>query len=196
MPFTYPPLAHVRKHGPAGYANYASYRPWLRDEFSFRCVYCLLRERWVTGGFHLDHFLPVSRHPSSSTEYDNLVYACSTCNDMKRDLELPDPTKALTSSAVTVTADGSITANTPEAKRLIRALDLNGLAYREFRLLWIDVLALAAQRNHDLFRRLLAYPDDLPDLSVLRPPGGNSRPSGISESAFEQRKAGTLVDTY
>ncbi len=37
-PFSYPNRPHVRRHGPRGYANYESYRPWLRDEFSFRCV--------------------------------------------------------------------------------------------------------------------------------------------------------------
>ena len=45
-PFSYPAAAHVRRHGPQGYADYPSYLPWLRDEFSFRCVYCLLREQW------------------------------------------------------------------------------------------------------------------------------------------------------
>ena len=57
-PFDYP-APHLRRHGPMGYADYASYRPWLRDEFSFRCVYCLLREQWgrVRGLFDLDHFL-------------------------------------------------------------------------------------------------------------------------------------------
>ena len=44
-PFEYPSSPHRRRHGPLGYADYASFRPWLRDEFSFRCVYCLLRER-------------------------------------------------------------------------------------------------------------------------------------------------------
>ncbi len=36
--FVYPTLPHVRRHGPRGYADYPSYRPWLRDEFAFRCV--------------------------------------------------------------------------------------------------------------------------------------------------------------
>ena len=46
IPFMYPGQSHVRRHGPAGYADYKRYRPWLRDEFTFRCVYCLKRERW------------------------------------------------------------------------------------------------------------------------------------------------------
>jgi hypothetical protein len=42
-PFTYPGAAHVRRHGPQGYADPESYRSWLRDEFHFQCVYCLVR---------------------------------------------------------------------------------------------------------------------------------------------------------
>ena len=49
-PFTYPVTPHVRRHGPSGYANHAEFRQWLRDEFAFSCVYCLLREVWVPGG--------------------------------------------------------------------------------------------------------------------------------------------------
>ena len=59
-PFNYPALAHRQRHGPLGYADYESYRPWLRDEFAFRCVYCLFRETWgkLRGAFNLDHFQP------------------------------------------------------------------------------------------------------------------------------------------
>ena len=38
--------------------NYQSYKPWLRDEFQFRCVYCLWRERWHSVGedaFSVEH---------------------------------------------------------------------------------------------------------------------------------------------
>src|SRR5256886_670294 len=75
IPFHYPPTPHVHRHGPRGYADYASYRPWLRDEFCFRCVYCLLREQWgrVRALYAIDHFLPVALHPAKVTDYDNLL---------------------------------------------------------------------------------------------------------------------------
>jgi hypothetical protein len=63
MPFVYPDRPHVRKHGPAGYADYAAYKPWLRDDLHFRCVYCLERERWDRSGhaaFGVDHVKPKS----------------------------------------------------------------------------------------------------------------------------------------
>jgi hypothetical protein len=73
-PFLYPSQPHVRRHGPQGYADGESYRPWLRDEFAFRCVYYLFREQWgrVVGTFTIDHFLPVSLHPEQERTYDNL----------------------------------------------------------------------------------------------------------------------------
>ena len=83
-PFDFPP-PHVRRHGPRGYADYASFRPWLRDEFAFRCVYCLTRETWgsVTGMFDIDHYIPVAQLPDALLDYDNLLLACARCNAKK-----------------------------------------------------------------------------------------------------------------
>ena len=74
--FEYPSPAHIRRHGPQGYATYKSYRPWLRDEFAFRCVFCLAREQWgrESGEFDLDHFAPQATDPDLATNYDNLLY--------------------------------------------------------------------------------------------------------------------------
>ncbi len=46
MLYDYPSVPHTRIHGPDGYTNYTSYKDWLRDEFEFRCVYCLNREKF------------------------------------------------------------------------------------------------------------------------------------------------------
>ena len=58
--FVYPEVPHSRRHGPKGYADCYQYHPWLRDEFSFRCVYCLSRERWGKG--HYDTTLAQNPH--------------------------------------------------------------------------------------------------------------------------------------
>ena len=110
IPFDYPSAMSVRRHGPAGYAHYTGYRPWLRDEFFFRCVYCLLREQWgrVRGMFEIDHFLPVANRLDLAAEYDNLLYACSTCNLAKRGLAIPDPLTVLSSTNVQVSEDGNL----------------------------------------------------------------------------------------
>jgi len=92
--FEYPTSPHARRHGPAGYKDYSSYRDWLRDEFTFRCVYCLHRELWNSRGgtFHVEHFMPASVDPDGECEYPNLLYACATCNETKQAiLGLPTP---------------------------------------------------------------------------------------------------------
>jgi hypothetical protein len=197
-PFTYPAAPHPRRHGPQGYAHYASYRPWLRDEFSYRCIYCLLREQWgrVRGAFDLDHFLPAAHYPEQRQTYDILLYSCATCNEAKGDDVLPDPCQVLVGGDVQVQDDGVLEARTRAARRLVRKLGLDDREAQEFRLLWIGIIALAERYDPALYRRLLAYPKDLPNLTRLRPPGGNTRPEGIEESAYVKRQNGSLPATY
>lgn len=133
--YRYPATVHRRRHGPAGYSDLESFRPWLRDEFSFRCVYCLERESWsnLVGAFEIDHFLPVSLHPDKSLDYDNLLYACRACNAVKRHLRVPDPLKVLLSDAVIANDDGQLEVKTRAARRLVDLMDLNRPAYVERR---------------------------------------------------------------
>jgi hypothetical protein len=197
-PFVYPATAHVRRHGPAGYADYASYRPWPRDEFTFRCVFCLRREQWgrAVAEFEIDHLDAVSLWPDLATDYDNLLLACGSCNCRKRNRPVPDPTAELLAAAVTVRVDGTIEANNDRARQVVRVLQLDAPEVTEFRAMWIQVIRLAATYDPELYRRLLRFPADLPDLAALRPPGGNSRPDGIEQSYFRRRERGELPDIY
>lgn len=198
MPFKYPRRSIVRKHGPTGYKNYPAYRPWLRDEFDFRCVYCLKRETWgtVVGEFDLDHFEPQAVKPGLREDYDNLVYSCHTCNLLKSDLRLPDPATALNSESIRVEDDGTLIALNDEAKRVIDVLQLNGENYVGWRLLWLRIVELARQEDPDLLTRILGFPANLPDLKRLQPPGGNTRPDGIAASSYERSRRGELPETY
>ena len=195
-PFVYPEAPLVRRHDPQGYAGYASYLPFLRDDFAFRCVYCLHRERWVPGGFHIDHFAPVALHPGWATRYDNLFYSCASCNLGKRDAVIPDPGQSLLRAAVSVQPDGTMTAGTPEALSVIEHLHLNGSHYVAFRRVWIRIVEILSTSRPDALPEILGFPDDLPDLSKLRPPGGNAKPDGIEQSHFRRRERGELPDTY
>jgi hypothetical protein len=196
-PFGYPRGPHVRRHGPQGYADAASYRPWLRDEFNFRCIYCLLREQWgrVAGMFDLDHFLPATRHPEESRTYDNLLYSCATCNAAKGEDEIPDPCQLLIDGDVVVRADGVLETRTREARRIVRILGLDDPRATDFRFLWIGIIALAKQFDPALYQRLMGFPADLPDLTRLRPPAGNARPDGVTTCYYAQRSMGTLPAT-
>lgn len=57
------------------------------------------------------------------------------------------------------------------------------------------IIELAAERDPALFRQLMGFPDDLPDLSKRRPPA-NSRPEGIQESYFARQARGELSEIY
>lgn len=197
MIFDYPQLQTQRRHGPAGYAGYKSYRPWLRDEFDFRCVYCLKRETWgqVTFEFELDHFQPQSLNPQLRLDYLNLVYACRRCNAVKRDQTVLDPFLILRSTRITMIPDGSLLPNDNESKRLIRQLDLDSPRLRSWRVMWMRIVALARDRDPDLYSQLVGFPKDLPDLSRLRPPQ-NTRVAGIEQCAFARRRRGSLPAVY
>jgi hypothetical protein len=123
-------------------------------------------------------------------------YDCSFCNAAKSDRLVPDPTAVLLAPDVSVSSDGAIHSNTTEAARLIDSLGLNRPRAREFRALWIGIIKLAFVHDPDLYQRLMGFPDDLPDLARLRPPGGNTRREGVKQSYFAQKQQGTLPATH
>lgn len=197
MIFQYPEPRAERVHGPAGYASYESFRPWLRDEFSFRCVYCLKRENWgqVTGEFELDHFQPQSLAPDRRLDYFNLVYACRRCNSVKLDQSVDDPLVILSSESVIVLPDGVIESDRPQAKRLMQQLDLNSPKLKKWRVMWMRIVNLAKEWDANVYEQLAAFPEDLPNLGRLKPPS-NSRPHGVDVSWYAKRQRGQLPETY
>lgn len=176
------------------YRQYERYRPWLRDEFVFRCVYCLKREQWGTirRTYDIDHFRPQTLRPELALDYDNLLYACASCNSAKGQASTPDPCECMLDGDVIVREDGSIEARTAPARKLIRVLGLDAPDYREYRNLWIGIVQMA---NPELFTELLKYPDELPDLAALRP-RSNSRPEGVANSHRARRDRHELPETY
>jgi hypothetical protein len=185
-PFDYPAEPHVRRHGRQGYAAAESYRPWLRDEFSFRCVFCLTRERWEgpVGRFAIDHLRPEATHAHLLTNYDNLLYVCVGCNAIKGDQEVADPTQVLLRSTVEIGDSGELMAKTSQAAELIELLNLNYFALCQRRQLLIAAIRVFHQHDRELYNRWLGFPDDLPELARLRPPRGNTRPEGSFAIAF------------
>src|SRR4051812_6611871 len=121
-PFAYPTRPHVRRHGPEGYSEYRYYRNWLRDEFSFRCVYCLRRETWfmLSRDHEIDHFLPRADRPDVERDYDNLVLACRQCNGTKAAKYLPAPESVAYGDCLSVDALGQIHAKNRHGEKLIK----------------------------------------------------------------------------
>jgi hypothetical protein len=114
----------------------------------------------------------------------------------KHDLEIPDPLLLLTSDVVQVSEDGRLHTDNADAACLIEILSLDADEAVEFRMIWIGIIALAATCNPELHRKLMGYPADLPDLQNLKPPGGNSRTEGVSESCHARRERGELPEIY
>src|SRR5438876_1860543 len=197
-PFAYPSIPHKRKHGPHGYDNYESYRSWLRDEFSFRCVFCLQREQWPStrrAKWDIDHLLPRKKHLEKVLEYDNLIYLCRTCNGNKRAKLVPDPCRVALGKCLRVDIEGRIFAKNRPGRLLRNALRLDNKDYTDMRRLMIGILATCALHNRAAFLQMMGYPKDLPDLAGLKPEG-NSRPEGIAKSFFALRATGALAEVY
>src|SRR5215813_9745720 len=121
QPFAYPTTPHVRRHGPFGYKDYESYRDWLRDDFSFRCVFCLKREQWdvVLGNWDIDHFIPQCIDLAGKLNYENLLYVCHCCNNIKSNRFVPNPCQIAFGKCIVVNDDGRITALNEDGEFLI-----------------------------------------------------------------------------
>jgi hypothetical protein len=205
MPFAYADAPHVRKHGPSGYVRYQSYKDWLRDEFAFRCVYCLERERWYPAGhagFGVDHVMPKgqAQYEHLVCHYPNLVYACNRCNTAKAETILIDPCVEPYGEHLRVGDDGEITGLTPEGCRVIDLLGLDRRRPTQERLGRTRILNLYRRYPDDAEVRAMyfdafGFPDDLPDLSV-HSRTDNSKPEGIALSYYKLRSTGSLPDVY
>ena len=67
--------------------GYRLFRPFVREDFSRQCAFCLFSELLAGGedNFELDHFRPRLRFPELVNDFYNLYYSCHPCNHIKRD---------------------------------------------------------------------------------------------------------------
>jgi hypothetical protein len=196
--FEYPIGPHIRRHGPEGYRDYNSYRDWLRDEFIFRCVYCLHREQWDIRGtpFHIEHFVPVIVDPDGECEYSNLLYACGPCNEAKKAiLGLPNPCTINFYECLQIRADGHVNALNDNGEKLKKVLRLDSEQNVRKRFRWMRVLEALRLGNPDIYQELMGYPDDLPDLRKKHV-SQNMKPQGAESCYHVLRERGELPPTY
>jgi hypothetical protein len=198
--FTYPPEPHCRKHGPTGYTNYESYRDWLRDEFSYRCVFSLVRETWPQTRFHIDHLISQKERPDLVCDYNNLILLEGRLNLVKGKRRVPDPCMVALGDCLLVHTGGDhigeIEArnNNKLGAQIIGILRLNSEDAIQVRRDWIGILRSVARTDEQLFRKFIGYPRNLPDLSGARVV--NLRESGLYRSARGLRDAGKLPEWY
>jgi len=204
MIFRYATTPHIRRHGPRGYQDARSYKPWLRDEFDFRCVYCLCRERWFPDGddsMSVDHVHPSRVAPAQRSTYENLVYACCQCNASKQDaVGVLDPYEEPFGHHLDVSGDGTICGLTPAGVMLIRICRLDRPKLTTFRCGMLQVWRTLEHRHGPdaaaMRQRFFGFPANLPSLATRRPPGGNTQPQGIARSYYERQRRGELPLTY
>jgi hypothetical protein len=192
FPFQYPLTPLVRKHAPSYDKDWAPYRDWLRDDFDFRCVYCLQRERWGKrrAVFAIDHIVP-RESGGASFDYGNLAYACASCNSAKSDSAVPHPEQHAYGKCVEVDDAGRIHATNRVGKWLIRALLLDDKENTDFRRDRICELRSLLKSDRNQFERLMSFPDYLPNLRSMRPPA-NGRPDSWKHSHDEKGDAGKI----
>ncbi len=196
-PFIYPIKPHQRKHGPEGYSDYSGYKDWLRDEFDFRCVYCLRREAWAPrrAVWAVEHLIPRKDRKDLATTYSNLVYACATCNSWKSADHMPDPCKTAYGELVSVDSEGRIRALKPKGNTLIKVARLDDADSIEFRRKHIRLIRNLYLHDREEYHRWMGFPSDLPDLANTKVKH-NAKPEGAQNCRFEQRKRGMLPQTY
>jgi hypothetical protein len=204
-PFSLPTSPPGRKHGPVGYDKYQKYKVWLRDEFAFRCAYCLTRELWYPNrhaAFSVDHILPRAKRPELDCRYSNLAYACLRCNSLKRDVVTLHPCNVAIGQHIRFQRNGLVTARTPKGIEFIRLFRLNAPTEIEERVAKLRILRLKTRLPDDpdvdqLYRETFGYPADMPDLESA--PGElsyNRRPEGISQCHYARRLRSDLEDVY
>jgi len=147
------------------------------------------------GVFDVEHFHAQALRPDLQLEYDNLFYACHRCNLAKGSQDVPDPSQVLAQVQVQIKPDGSVDGLNDDAQRVIDVLGLDSDRQREWRLIWMGNIELAEQCDPEHYCRLMGFPEDLPDLSTLRP-SSNSRPAGVQRSWFAKRQRHELPRTY
>lgn len=195
--FLYPGTPHMRRHGPQGYEDYESYRGWIRDDFSYRCVFSLFRETWPGFSFHLDHLVPQQERSDLINTYENLIYLEHMSNLSKGVKYLPDPCTISLRDCLFVHVNGSrvgeIDALNADGRRIVDTLRLDGWRATDERRKILGALRSLAVTDETLFREYVGYPGNLPNLSKTRPVS-NTRPEGIEMSAQFLRGNGTLPE--
>lgn len=204
-PYRYPKTRHIRRHAPAGYAKHGYYQPWLEDEFVFRCVYCLKRQVWApTDIWSADHLIPQCDAPELECDYDNLVLSCQWCNSRKSNCSVLSPTVVAYGSCLklddesgevnAVSVDGVVS---EQGEDLIRVLKLNHPKQVKERLKTLKNLKVMHEHAPEVWREMMGYPKDLPNLGRKIPPGGNAKEiEGIASSYYERQRRGELPDVY
>jgi hypothetical protein len=153
--------------------------------------------------FSVDHIVPQSEDPDGylTCDYSNLLYACTRCNSARQDVGLLDPTAVAMGEHLRIEPDGTVSGVSEDGKFLIELLHLNADSAVADRRRIVRILTRVVASPDDApaqldFQAAFGYPESLPDLRALRPPGGNRLASNVERCFFALQAAGQLPETY
>jgi hypothetical protein len=182
-PYIYPDRVLIRKHAPQ-YEVYSSFRDWARDDFDFRCAYCLHRETfsYFKSCFDLDHQIPQTEDESLACNYENIVYSCHRCNSQKNKWLLTSPFDKSFGSMLSINEDGIVDFTDDEGYAIVEALGLNDPEFVMFRKKIISLAKVFFMLgDKDAESLWFGIPQNVPDLNTLRPKA-NPKEGGIDIS--------------
>lgn len=161
-----PPLRTFKKT----LVHYSSYRRYLESDFNNRCGYCDIGEKKLVR-YHIDHFAPLKHFSTLHNDYNNLVYACQSCNLSKSDkwpmlihsatptphnngtIGFIDPCDPAYEHHLGRASDGLIFGKTELGKQIISELNLNLPSHQtlwiieKLNLLYLELTNLIATLN-------------------------------------------------
>lgn len=183
-PFAYPISGHKRRHRPPQFSRYQQYKPWLRDEFVFTCVYCLSRETWNRNCnfYGVEHFKAKSTFRAGIVDYGNLLYACNDCNRVKGAKALPPdlhPEMVGWGNDLTIQDDGLIVGLSKRGVAIIKWFQLDSPELTHWRFKHLDLYLEAMKRSSKQqsararLRNYFGFPRNMPELN---PSSGAVRP--------------------
>lgn len=146
-------------------------------------------------GFQIDHFVPQKLRPDLDADYDNLLYLCSACNNLKGAAQLPDPAHVALADCLRFHRDGTVEALNSDGEVIVEKLQLDDDRLVEMRRRKIGIISSLAAHNWPLFVEEMRFPIDIPDFTK-DPPPSNTRPEGVATSWHERLSAGTLPEIY
>ncbi len=151
--------------------------------------------------FSVDHLVPQRTPAERICDYNNLVYACCQCNSLKQDAKTAvNPCEEALGHHLEIQSDGSVRALTEHGTEQIALCRLNRPRLLEVRRMMIELFSMleasVSGEARELLRFLQGFPDNLPRLSTLRLPDGNTQPESIINSYYAKRQRGELLATY
>ena len=159
--FEYPTSPHSRRHGPAGYRDYGSYRDWLRDEFTFRCVYCLHREQWNNrgGSVSCGALRPDQR---GSGWRVRILESSLRMRNLQRDEAShswpSEPCQVAFNDCLRIMADGRIKALNADGEKLNQVLRLDSEKNVRDRYRWMRALEALRTTDPELYGEYMGFP--------------------------------------